>query len=110
LAQKVESEYGVAINELNQKIETKQKELDAFREKHSDKEDEENLPEAEKEKQRQLESEIEQLKKAKDEKLGEFANNEKRVKQIIDLALLANNMLKGESLSMFVKRSVEIMR
>jgi molecular chaperone HtpG len=31
------------------------------------------------------------------------------VKQLIDLALLANNMLRGEELSVFVKRSVELL-
>jgi molecular chaperone HtpG len=31
------------------------------------------------------------------------------VRQLIDLALLANNMLKGEALANFVKRSVELM-
>jgi len=31
------------------------------------------------------------------------------VKQLIDLALLANNMLRGEDLSTFVKRSVELL-
>ena len=29
--------------------------------------------------------------------------------QLIDLALLANNMLKGEALANFVKRSVELL-
>jgi len=31
------------------------------------------------------------------------------VRQLIDLALLANNMLKGEALANFVKRSVELL-
>ena len=31
------------------------------------------------------------------------------VKQLIDLALLANNMLRGEELSTFVKRSVDLL-
>ena len=35
--------------------------------------------------------------------------NNSLVKQLIDLALLANNMLKGEDLSNFVKRSVELL-
>ena len=32
------------------------------------------------------------------------------VRQIIDLALLANNMLKGEALSKFVKRSTSFIK
>ena len=38
-----------------------------------------------------------------------FATENKQVRQLIDLALLANNMLKGEALANFVKRSVEMM-
>ena len=37
-----------------------------------------------------------------------YAEN-KQVRQLIDLALLANNMLKGEALAKFVKRSVELL-
>jgi molecular chaperone HtpG len=37
-----------------------------------------------------------------------FAAGNKLVKQLIDLALLANNMLRGEDLTKFVKRSVEL--
>jgi molecular chaperone HtpG len=38
-----------------------------------------------------------------------YGNANKVVKQLIDLALLANNMLRGEELSTFVKRSVELL-
>jgi molecular chaperone HtpG len=31
------------------------------------------------------------------------------VRQLIDLAMLANNMLKGEALSAFVKRSISLL-
>jgi molecular chaperone HtpG len=43
------------------------------------------------------------------EKLVADSKNETLVHQLIDLALLANNMLKGEALSNFVKRSVELL-
>jgi molecular chaperone HtpG len=38
-----------------------------------------------------------------------FAGENKQVRQLVDLALLANNMLKGEALAKFVKRSVELL-
>jgi molecular chaperone HtpG len=41
--------------------------------------------------------------------LESFGNDTVIVRQLIDLALLANNMLKGEELSKFVKRSVELL-
>ena len=37
----------------------------------------------------------------------DFAKGEDMVRQLVDLALLANNMLKGEALSNFVKRSTQ---
>ncbi|MGA1978202.1 MAG: molecular chaperone HtpG [Bacteroidales bacterium] len=41
--------------------------------------------------------------------LESYGSGNKIVKQLIDLALLANNMLKGEELSTFVRRSVELL-
>ncbi|HEX2969280.1 MAG TPA: molecular chaperone HtpG [Bacteroidales bacterium] len=41
--------------------------------------------------------------------LESFGSENKKVKQLIDLALLSNNMLRGEDLSTFVKRSVELL-
>ncbi len=42
------------------------------------------------------------------ENAAEFASKDAKLKQIIDLALLSNGMLKGEALSNFIKRSVEM--
>jgi molecular chaperone HtpG len=42
------------------------------------------------------------------EEAAKYAGENPIVKQLIDLALLSNNMLRGESLDNFVKRSVEI--
>ena len=39
---------------------------------------------------------------------GEYS--QKLVKQLIDLALLANNQLRGEDLAAFVKRSVDLIK
>ncbi len=38
-----------------------------------------------------------------------YASENAKLKQIIDLALLSNGMLKGEALSNFIKRSVELL-
>ncbi len=43
------------------------------------------------------------------ENAAEFASKDAKLKQIIDLALLSNGMLKGEALSNFIKRSVEML-
>jgi molecular chaperone HtpG len=41
---------------------------------------------------------------------ADFASGQNHVKQLIDLALLANNMLKGKDLADFVKRSVDLLK
>jgi len=40
--------------------------------------------------------------------LTEGATNNEKAKQLIDLALLSNGLLKGEALTNFVKRSVDL--
>ena len=69
---------------------------------------EEEIPQEEKDKLAEVEKKITELTTKKESKLSEFGKDNKLVKQLIDLALLANNMLKGESLNKFVKRSVEL--
>lgn len=54
---------------------------------------------------KQLISETEGKEK---EDLTNYASENKKLKQLIDLALLSNGMLKGEALSNFVKRSLEM--
>jgi molecular chaperone HtpG len=41
--------------------------------------------------------------------LEAYGSENQIVKQLVDLALLSNNMLRGEDLSTFVKRSVELL-
>lgn len=40
------------------------------------------------------------------ESIKQYANENATVRQLVDLALLANNMLKGEALSNFINRSI----
>jgi molecular chaperone HtpG len=56
-----------------------------------------------------LHKELDAITNTRKEILEGFGNEKKIVKQLIDLAFLANNMLKGEELSQFVKRSVELL-
>jgi len=81
---------------------------DALKETHKDKKDEE-IPTAEKEELSTLSQQMEELGEKKKAVYRRFAAENKQVRQLIDLALLANNMLKGEALAKFVKRSVEMM-
>ena len=63
-----------------------------------------------KEKSDDLEKEISALKDDQKAKLTTFGKENKLAKQLVDLALLANGMLKGEDLDKFVKRSFELIK
>lgn len=89
------------INELNDAIAKLQ-------EASKGKKDEE-IPVTEKEELRNKEKEVDSLRKKESELLTQYANKHKLVRQLVDLALLSNNMLKGEALSQFIKRSVEML-
>jgi len=49
-----------------------------------------------------------ELKNKKEGIFAGYASNNKVIRQLIDLALLQNNMLRGEALNNFVKRSIEL--
>ncbi len=71
---------------------------------------EEEIDQAEKDKKQELLNNISKIEDEKRSALREFGRKNKLVKQLIDLALLSNNMLKGEALTNFVKRSVELIK
>ena len=98
------------------------KELDKIREKmqpvKSTKDDlekanrekkEEEITQEEKDRLKDLGKKLDDLESKKEKMLKKVGGENKLVKQLIDLALLSNNMLKGEDLSRFVKRSIELM-
>ena len=68
----------------------------------------EEIPTAEKDELSDVEKKIEAQKAEKENILNGYAAGNKVGHQLIDLALLQNNMLKGEALTNFVKRSVEM--
>ncbi|MFN8257284.1 MAG: molecular chaperone HtpG [Bacteroidales bacterium] len=69
---------------------------------------EEEVPQEEKDRMDELKKKKDELNKQKDTILSEYGKENKIVKQLVDLALLSNNMLKGEALDNFVKRSIEL--
>jgi len=81
---------------------------DKLQESHKGKKDEE-IPTAEKDELSELAKQMDELGDKKKTVYKAFASENKQVRQLIDLALLANNMLKGEALAKFVKRSVELL-
>lgn len=85
------------LNEVNA-------EIARLNDARKDKKDDE-IPVADKEALRNAENTAADLRKQQDAVYSEFAQGNDLVKQLIDLALLSNNMLRGEELSKFVKRS-----
>ena len=70
---------------------------------------EEEIPQADKDRLSELEKKIGEYDEKRKAILRDYAAKSKRVRQMIDLALLANNMLRGEKLNAFVKRSIELL-
>ena len=77
-------------------------------EKNTKDKKEEEIKQEDKDRKKELEKKIGDLEAKKEKALNKFGGDEKLVRQLIDLALLANGMLKGEALTKFVKRSIEL--
>jgi len=103
---KVVGKEVAALTEELKPLETEHSEL----EKTNSKKKEEEVPQADKDKLNDLQAKIDELKGRRSELLHNYGKGNKRVKQLIDLALLSNNMLKGEDLSRFLKRSVDLIK
>jgi len=103
----MQANVGKEVEGIRAEVKTWQKEKEDLEAKQKDKKEEE-IPQAEKDLMEELNKKIEEQDKKKEGILMNFGKDQKLVKQLIDLALLANGMLKGEPLSQFVKRSVEL--
>jgi molecular chaperone HtpG len=124
------NQYNVVVNanhplvsRINEAKEKKcRKELDKYAEKlkpieeskteldksNKDKKEEEILH-ADKDRLTELNNKIKEFQDKQAEILSGFGKENKIVRQLIDIALLSNNMLKGEDLNRFVKRSIELL-
>jgi len=71
---------------------------------------EEEVPQSEKDQMETVNKKLGELEDKRIEMLKKHGKGQKLVKQLIDLALLANNQLKGEDLAAFVKRSVDLIK
>lgn len=112
LINQILNEEEVKLNEavapLYEELSSVESKQNTLKDSHKDKKAEEISAE-DKAELETLSDQIKVLKDKKDDVLKVYAKDNKQVRQLIDLALLANNMLKGEALANFVKRSVELM-
>jgi molecular chaperone HtpG len=70
----------------------------------------EEVPQSEKDQMEDVNKKLSELEDKRIEMLKKHGSGQKIVKQLIDLALLANNQLTGEALAAFVKRSVDLIK
>ena len=68
----------------------------------------EELTQEEKDMREQLSQRIAELRSERDTRLMEIGKENKKVRQIIDLALLSNGLLKGKNLTEFIQRSISL--
>ena len=104
-----DKELGENVASIEAEMKPLEDEKQAMEAAQKDKKDEE-IPQADKDKLEDVNKEITELTKKKESLLEAYGKENKIVKQLIDLALLSNNMLKGEALNRFVKRSVELVK
>lgn len=71
---------------------------------------EEEVPQEEKDLLNETRDKISKVEAERREKLEQFGSSNPLTNQLVDLALLANNMLKGEALANFVRRSIELIQ
>ncbi len=96
------------LKESENEISAIKEQVDFLETDHSKKKSEE-ISTAEKDDLEKMRKELQAAKEKRAQKLKEYAGGNPKVKQLIDLALLANNMLKGEDLSRFVDRSIKLL-
>ncbi len=73
------------------------------------KKDNKELDDAQKQQLADNEKRAAELRKQQTDILTEYAGKQDAVKQLVDIALLGNGMLKGEALSRFLQRSIELL-
>lgn len=100
---------GKKITDLDEKLKPFKEEKASLEKEKEGKKDEEIL-QGQKDRLEEVGKKIAELEDQKKIVLTEYGKKNKIVKQLIDLALLSNNMLRGEELVRFVKRSVDLIK
>ena len=101
------SECASALAPIQQELDATDARRKDLRKAHEGKKADE-IPTAEKDELSDLDKKWDDLKQQKEKVFADYAAKNKVVRQLIDLALLQNGMLKGEALNNFLKRSVEL--
>lgn len=103
------NECNSSLQPIDQEIATLEAHRTELNEASKDKKIE-DIPQTEKDDLADTEKKIADAKSKRESVLAEYAAKNNQVRQLIDITLLQNNMLTGEALSKFVKRSIEMMK
>ncbi len=103
----VEKAYGDKLKSITKKIEAALGEEKRFEEVVKEKKEEE-LSAEEKSMREELSKKVVTLRDERNERLRKIGGDNRLVRQIIDLALLTNGMLKGKNLTDFIQRSITL--
>ncbi len=106
--EELRKEKGAELDENDSLRKKMREELDFMEQEHKKKKEDE-ISQLEKDDLEKLRKELAEADNSRKSVLESYGADSKIVKQVVDLALLANNMLRGEDLSTFVKRSVELL-
>jgi molecular chaperone HtpG len=104
-----EVELSETLKKINSELAPVEAALKTLEESLKDKKDEE-IEQAQKDRRTELQKQEEDLRNDKKETLNAYGKNHDLSRQLVDLALLANNMLKGEALNRFIRRSVNLIQ
>lgn len=100
----LETEVGplrAKVDSDNSEIEKLRKEMDSKKEESEKKELRDKISE--------IEKEVGDTRSSEEKLIADYASEQPVVKQIIDLALLQSNLLRGEALAAFIHRSVSLL-
>ena len=104
-----DAELKSQLEDFDQKTTTPEARLAEINKSISGKKDSE-IETSVKDEQKSIEEELENLKNQRKSLLSSFGKECELLKEVVDLALLANGMLKGEDLDRFIKRSLSLIK
>lgn len=108
LSQAANEALGADLTAIEERAKPIREEEKAFKEKKGDNTSEEQS-EADKAEEKRIQEALDSVNKDRNELLNGYGASNALAQQLIDLALLSNNMLKGEALAKFVRRSAELL-
>ncbi len=100
-----EKAIGEKVAPVSSEIEKKNAEITAIRDAAKDG----KMGDDDTKKTSDLEAEVNKLRAEETKTISDYAAGQEKVRQLIDLALLGNGLLKGQDLSGFIKRSIKML-